>query len=90
MGFATEHQLSAAVAQPAPPTEPGLIRQREQSTRSKKNKLPPLTASSQDADPLSLAARATNDAIRDWNVTAGALCWPQGLDTLLGLSGIGY
>ncbi|MEP6820800.1 MAG: PAS domain-containing protein [Chthoniobacterales bacterium] len=27
---------------------------------------------------------ATNDAVRDWDVKAGTLSWPQGLDTLLG------
>ena len=33
---------------------------------------------------FALAARATNDAIRDWDVRTGALAWPHGLDTLLG------
>jgi two-component system, cell cycle sensor histidine kinase and response regulator CckA len=38
------------------------------------------------ADHYQLVARATNDAIRDWDLTTGALTWPQGLDTLLGHS----
>lgn len=48
------------------------------------------------AEYSALAARATNDAIRDWNVKEGDLSWPQGLDTLLGYkrtsvsSGIGF
>lgn len=29
-------------------------------------------------------ARATNDAVRDWNIVTGALSWPQGLESLLG------
>ena len=29
-------------------------------------------------------ARATNDAVRDWNVKTGALSWPQGFTSLLG------
>jgi PAS domain S-box-containing protein len=33
---------------------------------------------------LALAARATNDAVRDWDVTTGSLSWPQGLESLLG------
>jgi two-component system cell cycle sensor histidine kinase/response regulator CckA len=33
---------------------------------------------------FAIVARATNDAIRDWNVKTGALSWPQGLETLLG------
>ena len=31
-----------------------------------------------------LAARATNDAIRDWDVKSGRLDWPQGFQSLLG------
>lgn len=31
-----------------------------------------------------LAARATNDAVRDWDVNSGALTWPEGLGNLLG------
>src|ERR1700736_1003475 len=33
---------------------------------------------------FALAAQATNDALRVWTVTTGALDWPQGLDSLLG------
>jgi two-component system, cell cycle sensor histidine kinase and response regulator CckA len=36
------------------------------------------------AEYSALAARATNDAVRDWDVTGGALIWPEGLETLLG------
>ncbi len=39
---------------------------------------------SQSPEHLALAARATNDAIRDWDVKTGNLSWPQGLETLLG------
>lgn len=35
---------------------------------------------------LALAAEATNDAVRVWSVTTGALSWPQGLHALLGYS----
>src|SRR6476646_5591850 len=35
-------------------------------------------------DYFALVARATNDAVRDWNVKSGALAWPQGLNALLG------
>jgi PAS domain S-box-containing protein len=35
-------------------------------------------------DYLSLIARATNDAVRDWDVRSGRLLWPQGLASLLG------
>jgi two-component system cell cycle sensor histidine kinase/response regulator CckA len=33
---------------------------------------------------LSLAARATNDAVRDWDVKTGRLIWPQGFPDWLG------
>ncbi len=33
---------------------------------------------------LAHVARATNDAIRDWNVADGSLFWPQGLQSLFG------
>ena len=39
---------------------------------------------SQSAQYSALAARATNDAVRDWNVGSNALSWPQGLESLLG------
>jgi two-component system cell cycle sensor histidine kinase/response regulator CckA len=35
---------------------------------------------------LTLAAQATNDAVRVWSVATGALSWPQGLESLLGYS----
>jgi PAS domain S-box-containing protein len=38
----------------------------------------------QSCDYLQILARATNDAVRDWNVTRGVLTWPQGLRCLLG------
>jgi PAS domain S-box-containing protein len=40
----------------------------------------------QSADCFKLVARATNDAVRDWNVITGTLSWPQGLEALLGYS----
>src|SRR5437879_3780022 len=40
--------------------------------------------SSQSPEHLEIAARATNDAVRDWDVGSGSLFWPQGLESLLG------
>lgn len=40
--------------------------------------------STQSPDDLQIVARATNDAVRDWDVKTGRLTWPQGLETLLG------
>ena len=38
----------------------------------------------QGDDYLAHVARATNDAIRDWNVANGSLFWPHGLQSLFG------
>ncbi|MEO5720566.1 MAG: ATP-binding protein [Chthoniobacterales bacterium] len=51
---------------------------RESTSRTSQN------IQAQSEEYSALAARATNDAIRDWNVKEGDLAWPQGLDTLLG------
>ncbi|PYS92730.1 MAG: hypothetical protein DMF62_00060 [Acidobacteria bacterium] len=44
----------------------------------------PESRSLESAEHFAIVARATNDAVRDWNVTTGSLFWPQGLETLLG------
>src|SRR5450631_2809739 len=45
---------------------------------------PPKDSSTQSQEHSAIVARATNDAVRDWNVKTGALTWPQGLESLLG------
>jgi PAS domain S-box-containing protein len=40
--------------------------------------------SPQSQEHLQIVARATNDAVRDWDVRTGSLFWPQGLESLLG------
>jgi two-component system cell cycle sensor histidine kinase/response regulator CckA len=42
------------------------------------------TVSTETENYHQLVARATNDAVRDWNLITDALVWRQGLDTLLG------
>src|SRR5690348_775320 len=49
-------------------------------------KTPRKTAPAKDADYHQLVARATKDAVRDWNLANDNLTWPQGLHTLLGYS----
>ena len=44
---------------------------------------------------FAFVARATNDAVRDWDVKNGALSWPQGLESLFGYdastqNGVGF
>jgi PAS domain S-box-containing protein len=38
----------------------------------------------QSGDYLQILARATNDAVRDWDVKSGSITWLQGLQSLLG------
>ncbi|HWY40834.1 MAG TPA: ATP-binding protein [Chthoniobacterales bacterium] len=42
------------------------------------------TDSSPSNDYFAFVARATNDAVRDWDVRTGELSWPQGLRSLFG------
>ena len=35
-------------------------------------------------DYFEILARVTNDAVRDWNISSGALAWPSGAASLLG------
>src|SRR5437868_825710 len=42
------------------------------------------TAAAETENYHQLVARATNDAVRDWNLITDALVWRQGLETLLG------
>src|SRR4051812_29310420 len=44
----------------------------------------PSTAPIPSTQYLALVARATNDAVRVWDVKTGDLLWPQGLQSLLG------
>jgi PAS domain S-box-containing protein len=44
----------------------------------------PESRSPESAEHFTIVARATNDAVRDWDVRSGALAWPQGLEALLG------
>ena len=44
----------------------------------------------QSGEYLAHLARATNDAVRDWNITDGSIFWPQGLDRLFGYNTTDY
>ena len=45
---------------------------------------PSKDCSPEGEEHFAIVARATNDVVRDWNVTTGELTWPQGLESLLG------
>jgi PAS domain S-box-containing protein len=45
---------------------------------------PRKTAAPKAADYHQLVARATHDAVRDWDLKTGALIWREGFDTLFG------
>jgi two-component system cell cycle sensor histidine kinase/response regulator CckA len=88
MGLATGNRIFKPVAQPrgrdgkeAPYDHTGIYQ--------KQNCPLPENHSPQGQDYLPIVARATNDAVRDWDVTSGALSWPQGLESLLGYTQTG-
>jgi PAS domain S-box-containing protein len=83
MGVATGNQIFNRVAQPD--GHDGSETLHDHDTIHQKQNGPASKSDSAKSDShLQIAARATNDAIRDWDVTSGALCWPQGLENLLG------
>jgi two-component system, cell cycle sensor histidine kinase and response regulator CckA len=83
MGVATGNQIFNRVA--LPDGRDGLETRHDHDTIDQKQNGPASKSDSTESDNhLQIAARATNDAIRDWDVTSGALCWPQGLENLLG------
>jgi PAS domain S-box-containing protein len=80
MQLATRDQLEGRVTQSADnekPVEHFAPHQTNNDTLSENNPF----HSQQD---LQILARATNDAVRDWDVKSGRLSWPQGLERLLG------
>jgi two-component system cell cycle sensor histidine kinase/response regulator CckA len=91
MLLATGNQGENAIAQSG---ESGGSRQISDKSTNHENEDRSLLEDGSDESPnyFEIVARATNDAVRDWNVKTGALCWPQGLRSLLGyepLSGSG-
>ena len=67
-------------ADPRPNDPPQIAHENHRSCSSSPRR------SSSGSQHLALAARATNDAVRDWDVKTGALSWPQGLEALLGFN----
>ncbi|HWY51875.1 MAG TPA: ATP-binding protein [Chthoniobacterales bacterium] len=54
------------------------------SDESKTVHILPESHSAPRDDYFAIVARATNDALRDWDVKSDRLLWPQGLESLLG------
>src|SRR5947207_341022 len=69
--------------------EAGRKNSRQRKSNENQRQTSRKTAAAKSADHYQLVARATKDAIRDWDLTSDALTWPQGLDSLLGYSSSG-
>ncbi len=82
MRLATDPHPTDEPVQITPAPEPSTRQPRSNSYE--KDYCPPPHRPHESPQHFALAARATNDAIRDWDVTTGALEWPQGLESLLG------
>ena len=85
MGLATGNQTDRPLAQSLAHDGPQLIHH-ENVIHHEHNRAVFENVSSPGQDYLEIVARATNDAIRDWDIGSGALSWPQGLEKLLGYS----
>lgn len=82
MRLATEIQGDETSAQnPAQIENPSL---RDSTQKHETHHEIPESRPFESAEHFAIVARATNDAVRDWNVKTGALSWPQGLEALLG------
>src|SRR5260370_10433835 len=83
MRLATGNQLQGRVARSAgdDQSDPSC---NKCTTNENHNRALSENNSSQGQEHLQIVARATNDAVRDWDVRSGSLFWPQGLDSLLG------
>jgi hypothetical protein len=65
---------------------PKLLRKSNENGSQEQNPAPLEIVPATDADYFEVVARATNDAVRDWDVTTGVLVWQRGLASLLGLA----
>lgn len=78
MQLATRGDQTEELARPCENDEVGENNNPQKDTRISENDSP------QSRDDLQIVARATNDAVRDWDLKSGRLSWPQGLESLLG------
>src|SRR6266481_4960668 len=83
MRLATGNQLQGRVARSAGDNQSDPSRNKC-TTNENHNRALSENNSSQSPEHLQIVARATNDAVRDWDVKSGSLFWPQGLESLLG------
>jgi len=83
MGLATGDHITERVAQSTGVGDSGAPHHHQLRNENETVGLPE-NPPSQSQDYLEILTRATNDAVRDWDVTSGRLLWPQGLETLLG------
>src|SRR5438477_441982 len=83
MRLATGNQLQGRVARSAGDDQSDPSRNKC-TTNENHNRALSENNSSQSPEHLQIVARATNDAVRDWDVKSGSLFWPQGLESLLG------
>ena len=65
---------------------PKLLRKSHENGSQEQNPASLEIVPATDADYFEVVTQATNDAVRDWDVTTGALAWPRGLESLLGFS----
>ena len=82
MRLPTGNETAKRVGQSAARGESGISHQ--DPANENETSVLPENDPTQSQNYLSLVARATNDAVRDWDVKTGRLSWPQGLFDLFG------
>jgi PAS domain S-box-containing protein len=83
MGVVTGNEIFSQVAPPGGNDDSSAPHEHNTTDQTKSDSLSEIDPT-QSRDHLQIVARATNDAVRDWDITGGSLRWPQGFDTLLG------
>jgi two-component system cell cycle sensor histidine kinase/response regulator CckA len=79
MGLDTANEILQSTGQSRRDEAPEIPPRHERENRALPEDTP-----SQSCEHFQIAARATNDAVRDWDLTSGVLRWRQGLESLLG------
>jgi two-component system, cell cycle sensor histidine kinase and response regulator CckA len=82
MRLPTENQTAPAIQQSSVGDQSKVVE--HHPLYESETNAPPESDPEQRQKYFSLVARATNDAVRDWDVKSGRLSWPQGLCSLLG------
>jgi PAS domain S-box-containing protein len=84
MGLATGNEIFRRVAPADGRDDSATSHEQHDTSNQKQSDSLSQNNPAQSRDHFEIAARATNDAVRDWDIASRSLRWSQGFDTLLG------